>query len=120
MDWRGDLYSTDRMIYKTLTAVGVPIRMQGYRYMEAALRIMLQNEEAAYAITKMVYMTIAERYQSSPKQVESAIRTAVKSAWHNGSPETQEQIFGYSRITKKKPCNSEFLLRVLAYLRLMR
>ena len=118
--YRGDDdRNADREIYKMLTAVGVPIRMQGFRYMEAALRIMLQDEEAAYAITKMVYMTIAKDYGSSAKQVESAIRTAVKSAWHNGDRAEHEKVFGYSRATKGKPCNSEFLLRVLAYLRLM-
>ncbi len=119
MDCREGIYNVDKMIYKVLKALGVPIRMQGYRYMEEALRIMLQDEGAAYAITKQVYMTIAKRYNGSVKQVESAIRTAVESAWRDGSLEMHEQIFGYSRTTKDRPCNSEFLLRTLAYLRLM-
>ena len=109
----------DRRIYETLLALGVPIRMLGYRYMEEALHIMVSDANAEYAITKLVYGTIADTYGTSPQQVESAIRTAAKSAWDKGNPEQHERIFGYSRGSGSRPCNSEYLLRVLAHVRYM-
>ena len=107
----------ERKIYEILGFLGVPIRMLGHRYMEDALQIMLEDEEAPYAITKLVYFPVARKHGTSSKQVESAIRTAVRAAWYNGNCERHERILGYSRNTGTKPCNSEFLLRVLAYLR---
>ncbi len=111
--------SFEKRIYETLTSLGVPIRMQGHRYMEDALDILLRDPEARYAFVKRVYHPVAEKYGVTGKQVESAIRTAISSAWKSGNCEYYERIFGYSRNTGDRPCNSEFLLRVLTVLRLM-
>ena len=107
----------DRRIYLVLRFLGVPVRILGYRYMAEAIRIILTDEDAGYAITKRVYMTIAKMYGTTEVQVESAIRTAIRHVWGFGRCDRVEQIFGYSQNEKGRPCNSEFLNGVSEYLR---
>lgn len=104
-------------IYRLLLSIRVPIKVHGYRYIRKALDILLNDEGAAFAITKLVYMKIADEYGLECKQVESAMRIAIDQAWERGGCDEQEMIFGYSKMDGKKPCISEFLFRIAEYLK---
>lgn len=103
-------------VYSLLASVGIPAKVHGHRYIIRAVGIIMNDEEASFAMTKRVYMQVADDYSISLKQVENAMRTAIEHAWRSGRCDRQEVIFGYSRLAGKRPTNSEFLIRLTEYL----
>ena len=71
------------------------------------------------SITKILYPTIAKRFQTTPSRVERAIRHAIEVAWSRGRMETLDTLFGYTIDTGKgKPTNSEFIALIADKIRL--
>ena len=71
------------------------------------------------SITKVLYPTIAKRFQTTPSRVERAIRHAIEVAWSRGRMETLDTLFGYTINTGKgKPTNSEFIALIADKIRL--
>ena len=71
----------------------------------------VQDVEMLNSITKILYPTIAKKFQTTSSRVERAIRHAIEVAWNRGKMETPDAMFGYTINTGKgKPTNSESLL----------
>ena len=71
------------------------------------------------SITKLLYPTIAKRFQTTSSRVERAIRHAIEVAWSRGRMETLDAMFGYTIDTGKgKPTNSEFIALIADRIRL--
>ena len=71
------------------------------------------------SITKVLYPTIAKKYDTTASRVERAIRHAIEVAWERGRMETIEELFGYTVSNGKgKPTNSEFIALIADKLRL--
>ena len=71
------------------------------------------------SITKILYPTIAKRFQTTSSRVERAIRHAIEVAWSRGRMETLDAMFGYTIDTGKgKPTNSEFIALIADRIRL--
>ena len=71
------------------------------------------------SITKILYPSIAKRFQTTPSRVERAIRHAIEVAWSRGRMETLDTLFGYTINTGKgKPTNSEFIALIADKIRL--
>lgn len=59
---------------------------------------------------KLLYPTIAKKYNKTPSSVERAIRHAIEVAWSRGEINILQEIFGNSISQNKiKPTNSEFI-----------
>ena len=72
------------------------------------------------SITKILYPTIAKKYQTTASRVERAIRHAIEVAWSRGKMETLDALFGYTINTGKgKPTNSEFIALIADKIRLL-
>ena len=77
----------------------------------------VEDVEMLGSITKVLYPTIANKYQTTPSRVERAIRHAIEVAWSRGKMETLDSLFGYTINTGKgKPTNSEFIARMAEYI----
>ena len=71
------------------------------------------------SITKVLYPTIAKKYQTTPSRVERAIRHAIEVAWSRGKMDTIDALFGYTvNGVKGKPTNSEFVALIADKIRL--
>ena len=71
------------------------------------------------AVTKVLYPTVARRYNTTPSCVERAIRHAIEVAWNRGDLEVLQRFFGYTISNAKgKPTNSEFIAMIADYLSL--
>ena len=71
------------------------------------------------SITKILYPTIAKRFQTTPSRVERAIRHAIEVAWSRGKMDTIDEMFGYTiHNGKGKPTNSEFIALITDRIRL--
>lgn len=99
--------------------IGVPAHIKGYQYLRDAIMMSVENPSMISSITKILYPTIAKRFQTTPSRVERAIRHAIEVAWSRGRMETLDALFGYTIDTGKgKPTNSEFIALIADKIRL--
>jgi len=100
--------------------IGVPAHIKGYQYLREAIMMSVEDMDMLNSITKLLYPTIAKRFQTTPSRVERAIRHAIEVAWSRGRMETLEALFGYTINTGKgKPTNSEFIALIADKIRLL-
>lgn len=99
--------------------IGVPAHIKGYQYLREAIMMSVDDPIMISSITKILYPTIAKRFQTTPSRVERAIRHAIEVAWSRGKMETLDSLFGYTIDTGKgKPTNSEFIALIADKIRL--
>ncbi|MBQ7943326.1 MAG: sporulation transcription factor Spo0A [Lachnospiraceae bacterium] len=99
--------------------IGVPAHIKGYQYLREAIMMSVEDGEMLNSITKILYPSIAKRYQTTPSRVERAIRHAIEVAWSRGKMETLDSLFGYTiSLGKGKPTNSEFIALITDKIRL--
>ncbi len=99
--------------------IGVPAHIKGYHYLREAIIMSVNDMEMLNSITKVLYPTIAKKYQTTASRVERAIRHAIEVAWGRGKMDTIDELFGYTVSTGKgKPTNSEFIALISDKIRL--
>ena len=99
--------------------IGVPAHIKGYQYLREAIMMAVEDIDMLNSITKVLYPTIAKKYQTTPSRVERAIRHAIEVAWSRGRMETLDALFSYTVNTGKgKPTNSEFIALIADRIRL--
>ena len=99
--------------------IGVPAHIKGYQYLREAIMMAVEDVDMLNSITKVLYPTIAKKFQTTPSRVERAIRHAIEVAWSRGRMETLDAMFGYTVNTGKgKPTNSEFIALIADRIRL--
>ncbi|MBE5965237.1 MAG: sporulation transcription factor Spo0A [Lachnospiraceae bacterium] len=99
--------------------IGVPAHIKGYQYLREAIIMSVNDVEMLNSITKILYPTIAKKYQTTSSRVERAIRHAIEVAWSRGKMDTIDQLFGYTISNGKgKPTNSEFVALITDKIRL--
>lgn len=99
--------------------IGVPAHIKGYQYLREAIMMSVEDIEMLGSITKILYPTIAKKFQTTPSRVERAIRHAIEVAWSRGKMEILDSLFGYTVNTGKgKPTNSEFIALIADKIRL--
>ena len=93
-----------------LHEIGIPAHIKGYHYLRDAIIMAVQDMDVLNAITKILYPTVAKKYQTTSSRVEREIRHAIEVAWSRGKLDTLDELFGYTVSTGKgKPTNSEFI-----------
>lgn len=99
--------------------VGVPAHIKGYQYLREAIIMSVNDNEMLNSITKILYPSIAKKFQTTPSRVERAIRHAIEVAWNRGRMDTIDELFGYTiNAEKGKPTNSEFIALIADKIRL--
>ena len=112
-------FDLEKDVTDMIHEIGVPAHIKGYQYLREAIMMSVEDPEMLGSITKMLYPTIAKRYQTTPSRVERAIRHAIEVAWNRGKMETLDDLFGYTISTGKgKPTNSEFIALIADKIRL--
>ena len=99
--------------------IGVPAHIKGYQYLRDAIVMSVNDMDMLNSITKVLYPTIAKKYQTTSSRVERAIRHAIEVAWSRGKMDTIDEMFGYTiHNGKGKPTNSEFIALITDRIRL--
>ena len=99
--------------------IGVPAHIKGYQYLRDAIVMSVNDMDMLNSITKILYPTIAKKYQTTSSHVERAIRHAIEVAWSRGKMDTIDEMFGYTiHNGKGKPTNSEFIALITDRIRL--
>ncbi len=103
----------EEKITNIFITVGIPAHIKGYQFLREAIKLSIANPDMINSITKRLYPTIAEKYDTSASKVERAIRHAIEVAWNRGKIENINNLFGikvYS--SNEKPTNGEFIALV--------
>lgn len=109
----------EREVTEMIHEIGVPAHIKGYQYLREAIMVSVEDVEMLNSITKLLYPSIAKKYQTTPSRVERAIRHAIEVAWSRGRMETLDSLFGYTvNHGKGKPTNSEFIALIADRIRL--
>lgn len=99
--------------------IGVPAHIKGYQYLREAIMMSVTDMEMLNSITKILYPSIAKKFQTTSSRVERAIRHAIEVAWSRGKMDTIDELFGYTiHNGKGKPTNSEFIALIADKIRL--
>lgn len=112
-------FDLEKDVTDMIHELGVPAHIKGYQYLREAIMMAVEDMEMLSSITKILYPTIAKKFQTTPSRVERAIRHAIEVAWSRGRMETLDEMFGYTINTGKgKPTNSEFIALIADKIRL--
>lgn len=107
------------VVTEVIHQLGVPAHIKGYHYLREAILASLEHKELLESVTKMLYPTVAKKFDTTSSRVERAIRHAIEIAWDRGNLDTLNSFFGYTVNTcKGKPTNSEFIALITDKLRL--
>ena len=99
--------------------LGVPAHIKGYQYLRCAIVLSVEDPKMMSSVTKVLYPTIAERFDTTASRVERAIRHAIEVAWDRGDVDVLNAYFGYTiQVSRGKPTNSEFIAMIADKLRL--
>lgn len=114
-----EVHDLEKDVTDMIHEIGVPAHIKGYQYLREAIMMSVTDAEMLGAITKVLYPSIARKYQTTSSRVERAIRHAIEVAWSRGRMETLESLFGYTiNVGKGKPTNSEFIALIADKIRL--
>ena len=103
----------EEKITNIFITVGIPAHIKGYQFLREAIKLAIANPEIINSITKKLYPTIAEKYDTSASKVERAIRHAIEVAWNRGKIENINNLFGIKVYSaNEKPTNGEFIALV--------
>ena len=99
--------------------IGVPAHIKGYQYLRTAILLTIKDSDIINSVTKVLYPSVAKKYQTTTSRVERAIRHAIEVAWDRGDVDTLNSYFGYTiQNNRGKPTNSEFIAMIADNLRL--
>ena len=99
--------------------IGVPAHIKGYQYLRTAILLTIKDSDIINSVTKVLYPSVAKKYQTTTSRVERAIRHAIEVAWDRGDVDTLTSYFGYTiQNNRGKPTNSEFIAMIADNLRL--
>lgn len=108
-------------ITRIINGIGIPANLKGYTYLRKAITLAVNEPKMLSSMTRELYPTVAEIYNTTGSRVERAIRHAIDIAWSRGQFENIYDIIGYSACREKtKPSNSEFIAMVADRLRMDR
>ena len=107
------------MITEIIHQIGVPAHIKGYHYLREAIMLSVKNNDIINSVTKLLYPTVAKKYNTTSSRVERAIRHAIEVAWDRGDIDVLNSYFGYTVQNERgKPTNSEFIAMISDKLRL--
>ena len=109
----------EAQVTKIIHQIGVPAHIKGYQYLRSAILMTIEDSDIINSVTKVLYPTVAKKYQTTTSRVERAIRHAIEVAWDRGDVDTLNSYFGYTiQNSRGKPTNSEFIAMIADNLRL--
>ncbi|MBR1747292.1 MAG: hypothetical protein IJ735_03660 [Clostridia bacterium] len=105
--------SVDERLSNIFIRAGIPPQIKGYQYLRHAVKLAINEPDLVNNITKRLYPSVAEHFETTPSKVERAIRHAIEVAWSRGKIENINAIFGTKIYGKgDKPTNGELIALV--------
>ena len=119
LQFSSDRNDIEAQVTSIIHKIGIPAHIKGYQYLRTAIMMTIENSDLINSVTKILYPTVAKKYQTTSSRVERAIRHAIEVAWDRGDLDTLNAYFGYTIQNERgKPTNSEFIAMIADNLRL--
>lgn len=100
----------DEKIANIFISIGIPAHIKGYQFLREAVKLAVDDPEIIASITKRLYPTIAEKFDTSSSKVERGMRHAIEVAWNRGKIENINNLFGLQIYgANDKPTNGELI-----------
>lgn len=100
----------EEKISNIFISIGIPAHIKGYQFLREAVKLAVEEPEIIGSITKRLYPTIAERFDTSSSKVERGMRHAIEVAWNRGKIENINSLFGLKIYnSNEKPTNGELI-----------
>lgn len=116
---KSELVNIEYVVTDIIHQIGIPAHIKGYHYLRTAIILSINDDDMINCVTKLLYPTVAQRYNTTSSRVERAIRHAIEIAWDRGDVDVLNSIFGYTvHNSRGKPTNSEFVALIADKLRL--
>lgn len=103
-----------RRIHDTLHILGITHNYRGYRHVEMAILLALEDEDRLESVVKEIYMAVADQCGCNWNSVERNIRTLVQRAWKINAKKIMEMARYPMTVSPKA---SEFIEIVTNYIR---
>ncbi len=114
-----DKIDMETQVTRIIHQIGVPAHIKGYQYLRTAILMTISDNDVINSVTKVLYPSVAKKYQTTTSRVERAIRHAIEVAWDRGDVDTLNSYFGYTiQNSRGKPTNSEFIAMIADNMRL--
>lgn len=105
--------SLDEKISNIFITIGIPPHIKGFSYLREGIKMAVSEPGIINRVTKELYPSIGEKFNTSSSKVERAIRHAIEVAWNRGRTDAISSIFGARvYIGSERPTNSEFIALV--------
>jgi len=101
-----------------INELGIPASIKGYKYIQRAIILGIENPEMAEKLTKSLYPTIAEEYGTTKSGVETGIRHAIDVTVSKGNIEMINEILGNKINKKGRITNSLFIAEIIEYVKM--
>lgn len=123
VSWKGKKASIQKRAYTDdeleflisdiMRQIGVPAHIKGYQYLRYSILLCVSDPEMISSVTKILYPTVAKKFNTTSSRVERAIRHAIEVAWDRGDVDVLSSYFGYTiQSNRGKPTNSEFIAMI--------
>lgn len=96
-------------ISKILIDTGISPHLNGYMYIKDSVLQLIELNISGISITKHLYPTLAEKYNSTPSRIERSIRHAIDIAWTKNQTSVKDIPFNNFFYGEKKPTNLQFI-----------
>lgn len=114
-----DTLNIEQQITDIMHQIGIPAHLKGYMFIREAIGLVIKDMDILSSVTKELYPSIAEKYNTTSSRVERAIRHSIEVAWSRGQMDTINKLFGYTiKKDKDKPTNSQFIALLADRIRL--
>ena len=114
-----DKIDMETQVTRIIHQIGVPAHIKGYQYLRTAILMTISDNDVINSVTKVLYPSVAKKYQTTTSRVERAIRHAIEVAWDRGDVDTLNSYFGYTiQNSRGKPTNSEYIAMIADNMRL--
>jgi two-component system response regulator (stage 0 sporulation protein A) len=109
----------ETQVTKIIHQIGVPAHIKGYQYLRTAILLTVKDSEIINSVTKVLYPSVARKFDTTPEKVERAIRNAIEAAWSKEGCDVFVSLLGYSGAVgrgiatgRSRPTNSEFIAMI--------
>ena len=111
--------SQESMVGTFLMQLGIPVKLRGFYFLQAAIRLTLNDRELLHCITTRLYPLVAEALNTTPSRVERSIRHAIEVTWERGEPRELCGLLGcIYHPSRSRPTNTELIALVTNQLHL--
>lgn len=93
-------------VTQIIASMQIPAHVAGYQFVRECILLTLKDPAMANSVTKILYPTVAKKYNTTWTSVERDIRNAIEIAWKR----SDKKMPGFRSV--HRPANREFILTI--------